>query len=334
MDLASIVNLPQDTIRRTWRKTLSADGLPGVQFSEPAGDQGLYGPGSAIWHVHSDVVGLVGGLSGLLLGALHEPTLYGTNQHSSYSDDPIARLGRTASFVNAMTWGSMPVVENTCAMVRKMHRHVHGEMPDGRTYSADDSDQLIWTAMTQAHSIMRAHLRYHPRPVKGERIDEYYLQYSQFAIRLGATKPVPSSREEVDDYFRDMRPLLTFGEETAELADFFRRPIGADPAAKAVSVVISRAAFDTMPTWAKRLYGARPTGRVPALANAIDTRLTRQSAHAVLGTLRWALGEAPIQDQTRERCLATPAVPLPAEVEDGGVRIDRDHDELPVKGRA
>jgi uncharacterized protein (DUF2236 family) len=306
MDLGAIVNLPKDAIQQTWRKTLRADGLPGVQFSEPSGDQGLYGPGSAIWHVHADVVGLVGGLSGLLLGALHEPILYGTNQHSSYSDNPIARLGRTASFVNAMTWGSMPVVENTCDMVRKMHRHVHGEMPDGRAYSAEDSDQLIWTAMTQAYSIMRAHLRYHPRPLKGARIDEYYAQYSQFAIRLGATKPVPSNRAEVEDYFHDMRALLTYAEQTAELADFFRRPLGADRVSRSVSVIISRAAFDTMPSWAQRLYGIRSAGRVSAVIDTINSQATRQSALAVLGTLRWALGETPIQDEARRRCLAAP----------------------------
>jgi uncharacterized protein (DUF2236 family) len=302
MDLAAIINAPKDTIRQNWVKTLSADGLPGVQFDEPVGDQGLYGPGSAIWYVHGDVVGLVGGLSGLLLGALHQPTMHGTNQHSSYSDDPIARLGRTASFVNAMTWGSMPVVEHTCDLVRKMHRHVRGEMPDGRPYAADDSDQLVWTAMTQAHSIMRAHLRYHPKPLTGERIDEYYTQYSEFAIRLGATTPVPTNREEVEDYFRDMRALLTFAEETADLLEFFQRPIGDDPVARVASRTISRAAFDTMPAWAKRLYGARPTGRRWALANVIDDQITRQSALALLATLRWGLGEPQIQVAARKRC--------------------------------
>src|SRR4051812_13173725 len=171
MNLVGGLLSPKRAIQQAWLKTLSADGLPGVQFSEPVGDPGLFGPDSAIWYVHSDVVGLVGGLSGLLLGALHQPTLHGTNRHSAYSDDPLARLGRTASFVNAMTWGSTPVAEKACDLVRKMHRQVEGTMPDGRPYSANDDDQLIWTAMTQAYSVMRAHRRYHPRPLEGERID-------------------------------------------------------------------------------------------------------------------------------------------------------------------
>jgi uncharacterized protein (DUF2236 family) len=294
----------RSAIRDAWIRTVSADGLPGVQFSGPGGDPGLFGPGSAIWYVHSDVVCLVGGLSGLLLGALHQPTLHGTNQHSSYSDDPLARLGRTASFVNAMTWGSTPVVDRTCEMVRKLHNRVHGAMPDGRTYDANDDDQLIWTAMTQAYSVMRAHRRYHPSPVTGSRIDEYYAQYAQFAIKLGATKPVPSDHAEVRDYFGQMRPLLTFAEETAELADFFRRPFGPDPVSKATSLVIMRAAFDTMPGWAQRLYGIRSASRISAVPKAIDSRITRQSARLLLGTLRWGLGEPVIQIEARNRSLA------------------------------
>jgi uncharacterized protein (DUF2236 family) len=305
MILTDAANLPQRVIRDAWLKTVSADGLPGIQFNEPAGDPGLFGPGSAIWHVHSDVVCLVGGLSGLLLGALHEPTMHGTNQHSSYSDDPLARLGRTASFVNAMTWGSMPVVEHACDIVRRLHKRVRGTMPDGRPYSADDDDQLIWTGVTQAYSVMRAHLRYHPQPLAESRIDEYYGQYAEFAKRLGAVKPVPSTRDDIDLYFREMRPLLSFAEETAELADFFRRPFGADPVSMAGSMIIMRAAFDSLPTWAQRLYGIRPASRLSALPKAFDAQLTRQSVRVLLGTLRWGLGEPIIQIEARDRALAS-----------------------------
>jgi uncharacterized protein (DUF2236 family) len=304
--LTEAANLPQRAIRDAWLKTVSADGLPGVQFTEPAGDPGLFGPGSAIWHVHSDVVCLVGGLSGLLLGALHQPTLHGTNQHSSYSDDPLARLGRTASFVNAMTWGSLPVVERACDIVRKLHQQVRGTMPDGRPYAADDDDQLIWTGVTQAYSVMRAHLRYHPRPLAESRIDEYYAQYAEFSKRLGALKPAPSTRADIDEYFREMRPLLSFAEETAELADFFRRPFGADPVSMAGSTIIMRAAFDTLPSWAQRLYGIRTGNGLLALPQALDTQLTRQSARLLLATLRWGLGEPVIQIEARGRALAAP----------------------------
>jgi uncharacterized protein (DUF2236 family) len=308
VDLTTLTTPAKDAIKESWVRAVGADSLPGVQFTEPAGDPGLFGPGSAIWYVHSDVATLVGGLSGLLLGALHQPTMHGTNQHSSYTDDPLARLGRTASFVNAMTWGSLPVVERTCDMVRKMHKLVQGSMPDGRPYSANAPEQLVWTATTQSHSIMRAHLRYHPKPLSGARIDEYYAQYAQFAIRLGADIPVPSNRTEVDDYFADMRPFLTFAEETAELADYFRRPVGTDPVQRASSVIITRAAFDTMPGWAQRLYGIRGASRISALPKRVDTVVTRRAARAVLGVLRWGIEDPLIQVEARERSQADPTM--------------------------
>jgi uncharacterized protein (DUF2236 family) len=227
--------------------------------------------------------------------------MHGTNQHSSYSADPLARLGRTASFVNAMTFGSMPVIDRTCDLVKKMHKRVNGVMPDGRPYDANDDDQLIWTGMTQAYSVMRAHLRYHPKPLSGTRIDEYYSQYAEFAKHLGATKPVPETRAEVQDYFDRMRPLLTYAEETAELADFFRSPTGNDPVTRAGSSVISRAAFDLLPDFAQRLYGTRPRGALMSVAHRIDAELTRNSTKALLATLRWGLGEPEIKTQARLR---------------------------------
>lgn len=288
-------------LKDSWIRSVGADSLPGVQFTEPIGDPGLFGPDSSIWYVHSDVACLVGGLSGLLLGALHQPTMHGTNQHSSYSDDPLARLGRTASFVNAMTFGSRPVIEKTCDLVRKMHKRVNGAMPDGRPYDANDDDQLIWTGMTQAYSVMRAHLRYHPRPLEGARIDEYYAQYSEFAKHLGATKHVPENRAEVDAYFTEMRPLLTYAEETAELADFFRAPNGPDSTARAGSLVISRAAFDLLPDFAQRLYGVRPRGPMVRIPRRVDSTMTRRSAKVLLAALRWGLGEPQIMVEARLR---------------------------------
>jgi uncharacterized protein (DUF2236 family) len=307
MSLDEMLAGPKQALKASWIRSVGADSLPGVQFTEPVGDPGLFGPDSAIWYVHSDVACLVGGLSGLLLGALHQPTMHGTNQHSSYSTDPLARLGRTASFVNAMTFGSVPVIDRTCDLVKKMHKRVNGAMPDGREYDANDDDQLIWTGMTQANSVMRAHLRYHPAPLTGSRIDEYYSQYAEFAKHLGATKPVPSNRQEVDDYFRDLRPLLTYAEETADLADFFRAPTGNDPVSRAGSSVISRAAFDLLPDFAQRLYGIRPRGGIVSVSRRIDAELTRNSAKALLAALRWGLGEPEIKTQARLRAAGHPA---------------------------
>ena len=260
---------------------LAAAHLPGEQYTEPVGDPGLFGPGSAIWYVHGDVSGVLGGVSGLLLGTLNEPVTHGTNQHSNYLQDPIRRLGFTASFVNGMTYGSTPVAEKLAGTVRAMHKRVQGTMPDGRPYSATSSADIIWTGVTQAAQAARAHLRYHPKPLDAKGIDEYLSQYAVFSEMLGATD-VPKSRADVDDYFAMMRPRLTVSEETLQAVEFLRSPTGKDRASQVSTQIITRVATDLLPGWAKRLLGLRPGTPLTPLA-------ARTAGHALTRTLRYGV---------------------------------------------
>lgn len=297
-DLAMMGSLKRG-IALTWAKSLNADSLPGEQYTGPPGDPGLFGPDSVMWYVHDDPSGVVGGVMGLILGSLHEPTMHGTNKHSVYKDDPLGRLGRTVSFVNTMCWASTPVAEKMAQTVRRMHKHVHGTMPDGRPYDASASSDLIWTGVTQAYGIIQAHLRYHPHPVSRADVDRYYAEYAVITEMLGATG-VPKTSAEVDEYFAAMRPRLTFSEETADVVGFFTRPFGRNPAARTASRLFSKAAFDLLPPWAKRLY------RLPD--DPMDQMITQRSLRVVFQLLRDSVGESLIKKQALERVAACPEV--------------------------
>lgn len=286
-------------IAMTWAKSLNADAMPGEQYTGPPGDPGLFGPGSVMWYVHDDPSGVVGGVMGLILGSLHEPTMHGTNKHSVYKDDPAGRLGRTVSFVNTMCWASTPVAEKMAQTVRRMHKRVHGTMPDGRPYDASASENLIWTGVTQAYGIIQAHLRYHPKPVSGVQVDKYFAEYAVITEMLGATG-VPKSAAEVDDYFKRMRPQLTYSEETADVVGFFTHPFGRTQAARAGSRLLSKAAFDLLPPWAKGLY------RLPD--NPLDQMITRHSVKVLFQLLRDSVGESVIKKQALRRATAGPEV--------------------------
>nr|WP_052479276.1 oxygenase MpaB family protein [Kibdelosporangium sp. MJ126-NF4]CEL23320.1 hypothetical protein [Kibdelosporangium sp. MJ126-NF4]CTQ94482.1 hypothetical protein [Kibdelosporangium sp. MJ126-NF4] len=290
-DLATMGTLKHG-IAVTWAKALNADKLPGEQYNGPPGDPGLFGPESVMWYVHDDPSGVVGGVMGLILGSLHEPTMHGTNRHSVYKDDPLGRLGRTVSFVNTMCWASTPVAEKMAQTVRRMHKHVHGTMPDGRPYDASSSPHLIWTGVTQAYGIIQAHLRYHPNPVSQAEIDQYYAEYAVITEMLGATD-VPRTAADVDAYFARMRPQLTYSEETAEVVDFFTKPIGPTPVARAGSRLLNKAAFDLLPPWAKRLY------RLPE--QPVDQAVTRRSLKVLLQLLRDSVGESHIKTEAVAR---------------------------------
>jgi uncharacterized protein (DUF2236 family) len=286
-------------IAQTWAKALNADSLPGEQYTAPPGDPGLFGPDSVIWYVHNDPSAVVGGVMGLILGSLHEPTMHGTNKHSVYKNDPAGRLGRTVSFVNAMCFASTPVAEKMAQTVRRMHKHVHGTMPDGRPYSATASENIIWTGVTQAHGIIQAHLRYHPNPVSAEQVDQYHAEYAVITEKLGATG-VPRTEAEVSAYFARMRPQLTCSKETADVVGFFTRPFGKTPAARAGSRLLSKAAFDLLPPWAARLYrlDSSPIGHL----------VTRRSMRVLFQVLRGSVGDSIIKTQAVQRVQAQPEV--------------------------
>lgn len=288
---------PRTAIDRAYWAMMASAHLPGEQYTDPPGDRGLFGPDSAIWYVHGDVSGVVGGVAGLLLGTLNEPVTHGTNRFSDYLQDPVKRLGFTASFVDGVTYGSTPVAERLVATVRAMHERVHGTMPDGRPFSATNSDDITWTGVTQAYSIARAHVRYHPRPLRGADLDRYFADYARISTRLDAVD-VPSSRVEVENYLAAMRPRLTVSEEVLEAASFLRGAYGRDAATRGGSWLLSRVATDLLPDWAKRLLGLTPRTPVsPLAARAAGTAFVRSLR---CGVRFWMIEEA------RARCAAAP----------------------------
>ncbi len=182
--------------------------LPGVQYTSPPGDPGLFGPGSVSWQVGADwPSALVGGMSGLILGTLHPLVLAGTLDHSIFRTDPIGRLARTASFVMATAFGSTEVAYGVVDYVNTLHRRISGTAPNGGAYKATDPDLAVWTHVTIYGGFLDGHLRYAPHPIGGQQIDEYWAEVARVPEMLGA-KNVPGSRYEVDDYFRRVRPEL------------------------------------------------------------------------------------------------------------------------------
>ncbi|WP_433175367.1 oxygenase MpaB family protein [Actinoallomurus sp. CA-150999] len=286
---------PRMSIDEAYWAMMAAAHLPGEQYTDPPGDRGLFGPDSAIWHVHGDVSAVLGGVSGLILGTLNEPVTHGTNRFSDYLQDPIKRLGFTASFVLGMTYGSTPVAERLAGTVRAMHQRVQGAMPDGRAFSATDPDDIVWVGITQAYSVARAHVAYHPHPLRGPDLDRYFAEYAVINEMLGAPDS-PRTLAEAEDYFTAMRPRLTVSEEVLQAVEFLRRPKGGTPATRMSSALLARVATGLLPDWALTLLGGRPP--LP--------RATRIAGHALIRTLRYGV-RYPMIDEARARCAAASA---------------------------
>lgn len=192
--------------------------LPGVQYTDPPGDAGLFGPHSIAWRVGADwPSALVGGMSGLILGTLHPQVLAGTLDHSVFRTDPIGRLARTASFVMATAFASTEVAEGVVDHVNRLHRRISGSTPAGTPYRADDPDLAVWTHTTIYGGFLAGHLRYAPHPITGEEIDRYWEEVALVPQLLGA-RGVPTSQAEVQEYFRRVCPELEASSDALESA--------------------------------------------------------------------------------------------------------------------
>ncbi|MGH2477925.1 MAG: oxygenase MpaB family protein, partial [Candidatus Limnocylindrales bacterium] len=283
--------------------SLSVDRLPFEQYTDPPGDPGLFGPGSATWRVHGDPSMLIGGLSALLLQTLPPLAMAGVAEHSNYREDPMGRLSRTGSFVTGTTYGSTETAERLIKLVKGIHRRVRGTAPDGRAYSASDPDLVAWVHVTEIFSFLRAHQRFVPFPVRGEQADRYYHEMATIAERLGATE-VPRTRAAMRAYFRAMRPHLEASELTLDAVGFLTAP-GRDPLNPLLSgahQVVIQASVGLLPAWAREMLGMRH----PTL---VDWATVLPATHLLMGALRFAGGPPPALVEARRRCAAEPAAP-------------------------
>jgi uncharacterized protein (DUF2236 family) len=283
-------------------RSLASDRLPFEQYTDPPGDPGLFGPGSATWRVHADPSMLIGGLAALMLQALHPLAIAGVEEHSSYRDDPLGRLSRTGSFVTGTTYGSTEAAERLIKLVKGIHRTVRGTAPDGRPYSADDPDLITWVHVTEVASFLRAHQRFTPFPVRGDQADRYLHEMATIAERLGA-EWVPQTRVAMRAYLRAVRPQLEAGDQALEATRFLTRPMagrGVSPLVTGAHRVVIQAAIGLVPSWARAMLGLPQ----PTLATHA---VVMPATHLLLGGLRFAGGEPLALVQARQRCAAEPA---------------------------
>lgn len=264
-------------------QVLSLTGLAigGVDYEHPPGDPGLFGPDSVCWRVHGDFTSmLTGGICALLLQALHPLALSGVWDHSNFRDDLLGRLRRTGQFISATTFGSQADAHRLIERVRAIHLNVTGHAPDGRPYAAYDPDLLTWVHVAEVSSFLKAHLRYLNPRLTGPDQDRYYAEVARIAEALGA-RDVPRTRQEVDAYWRAIRPELRCDERSREIVRILFDAPAPSRLAKPFGALMMRAGVDLLPDWASEMLG---------LSQSIHERqLIRMAVRRAAPVLRWAV---------------------------------------------
>ncbi len=278
---------------RDVRRSLGVPERPEPPSRDPA--QAFFHPDSVTRHVHADLPAMViGGLAALLLQSLHPLAMAGVAEHSNYREDPTGRLRRTAFFVGTTTFGTVDEAWGAIEQVKAVHRRVHGRAPDGRKYSAADPKLVTWVHVAEMASFLDAAQRYGPRHLSPAECDAYFDETADIALALGATW-VPRSVDEVEAYFRRVRPTLYAGPQARDARNFLLRGVARRPEDRAVYGLVLSAAIGLLPTWARRELGLVS----PPL---VDRVLVRPTVRVLCAALRWAVyppGPRPEERETR-----------------------------------
>jgi len=269
-------------------------------FRYPLGDPGLFGPDSVAWLVHSDFTAmLIGGVSALLMQMLHPLALAGVWDHSTFQQDMLGRLRRTAQFIAGTTYGNRQDAEKLIALVRRIHSGVRGFAPDGRAYSADDPDLLTWVHVAEVSNFLRAYLRYRNPQLGVAQQNQYLDEIALIAEQLGA-RNVPRTLTDMDSYIEKIRPQLHCDARTQKTLELVMNA----PAPNALAVpwtrLMMRAGVDMLPDLAKLQLGVKP---LRPLQQAMLQRAVTVAAKPV----RWAVRQSSAQ-LARQRM--APAEPI------------------------
>lgn len=246
----------EDLIRKSIREMVGGGGPP-VAFLTPKGDRGLFGPESIAWKVHADFISMmIGGISSLILQALHPQALAGVWDHSSFRKDLKGRLGRTAFFIAATTYGSTEMANSVIEKVNQIHTKITGFDEFEKPYSATDPHLLAWVHLTETHSFMQAFEDYRKEKLSPFEKDQYFREMKTLGERMGAHH-LPNSYASTDSAIKSYIPELYFGERAKSilnLLEYFPSNLTAKPFIK----LITRAGFLNLPDWVYPLIN-RPT---------------------------------------------------------------------------
>jgi len=284
---ANLVNAAAELVRNGFVRALRVESE--VPLFSTEGDAGWFGPDSVVWRVHSDLSTLAGGLRALLYQTLHPLTMAGVAEHSDYRHDPWGRLHRTAEFVAATTYGTTEEAQAAVDLVKRVHLRVKGVAPDGRAYSATDPDLLAWVHATEVDSFLAAYNRYGPGLTTAD-ADRYVAEMAVVGRALDSD-PVPESVAELAEVLARYR--LHASAQARDALKFLVFP-PLDWKLRPAYGLVTAAAIELLPISAQlelRLVS-------PPLAGSVAVR---PALRTLLGTLRWALGEAPALAAARHR---------------------------------
>ena len=245
-------------------------GLPHVDFTTPAGEQALAGPGSVSWQIFRNPVAMfVGGVAAVIMELAEPRVRAGVWEHSSFRAKPMDRLQRTGLAAMVTVYAARSTAEAMIARIRRAHDEVRGRTQAGEVYQANDPELLDWVHATAAFGFLEAYSSY-VRPLAPPEQDLYYAEGQPAGALYGATG-APTSGLEMKRLVERMKPRLAASPVIEEFLHIMNRasilPNGTGMAQR----VMIRGAVAIVPAWLRERLGIAPRWNL----RAGETRLLR-----------------------------------------------------------
>jgi uncharacterized protein (DUF2236 family) len=218
-------------------------------------DYGFFGPDSPSWKVWASPTALIGFQRSVVLEHFDPHLAAAVADSAGIYTDPSGRLDRTlAYFLTVAVADGRTAIEVSDALMR-VHAKVKGIEPiSGSRYSANNPDAQLWIHITGWHSVLKCYERYGPGPLSKAEESRFWAESRIAELQTCKPADVPTSRDEVRQYFADVRGRLC----TSEHADRAMRYLLWTPGDHGVrlwagSRILAPAAIATLPKWMRRM---------------------------------------------------------------------------------
>ena len=268
-----------------------------VDAGRHTADDGLFGPDSVTWQLHSEPSMALVGILAATTQMLHPRVMRMIDQASSFREHPEVRGRQTGLYMMTITFGDTATAQRAGATLRRIHRAVRATAPaTGRSYDAEEPDLLIWVQNTLTYSALTVFGRYARAKVTPVARDRYIVEQKIAGELLGIDpSALPSTYAELQAYLDGILPQLARIPESLWFRDMMiSRRSASSPAARRRDELVGRLvkdeALSMMVPVHRELFGIdlprwrRTTGRIltPLLLKAAESEVPTGAAIATI----------------------------------------------------
>lgn len=224
--------------------------------------------------VNRERVLLAGGQRALVMQLAHPLVAAGVARHSDFPTRALSRLRRTLDLSLTLIYGTPEEARAASEAIRAVHDRVTGET-DGRRYSANDPELLLWVNATLIDTSLVVYERF-VRPLREEERRRYYEETVESADAFG----IPREAIPPDlDAFREYLERKLGGDELRATDDSRRlvRDVLRPPLAlplRLPTLVLRQVTVAMLPAEIRKVFGLR-SGSVARTTLAVTSAVSR-----------------------------------------------------------